>query len=92
MAEDAIQRAVIQRFEKGSRPVGFIAVKGELTPEQMKARREQLKYYVVARNYGANEFSQLVVNDAGAGEQGRPAASTSSTCAPASWPTRYGRA
>lgn len=42
MAEDAIQRAVIQRFEKGSRPVGFIAVKGELTPEQMKARREQL--------------------------------------------------
>ena len=42
MAEDAIQRAVIQRFEKGSRPIGFISVKVELTPEAMKARREQL--------------------------------------------------
>ena len=39
----------------------------------LAARREQLKYYVVARNYGAGEFSQLVVNDAGFGEQGRPA-------------------
>ena len=39
----------------------------------LAARREQLKYYVVARNYGANEFSQLAVSDAGAGEQGRPA-------------------
>ena len=39
----------------------------------LAARREQIKYYVVARNYGANEFSQLVVNDAGSGEQGRPA-------------------
>ena len=39
----------------------------------LSARHEQLKYYVVARNYGANEFSQLNFNDAGAAEQGRPA-------------------
>jgi hypothetical protein len=39
----------------------------------LTARHEQLKYYVVARNYGANEFSQLNFNDAGAAEQGRPA-------------------
>ena len=39
----------------------------------LAARREQLKYYVVARNYGATEFSQLVVSDAGSAEQGRPA-------------------
>jgi len=38
----------------------------------LKPRREQLKYYVVARNYGGSEFGQLNVNDAGAGEQGRP--------------------
>lgn len=39
----------------------------------LTARHEQVKYYVVARNYGANEFSQLNFNDAGAAEQGRPA-------------------
>lgn len=38
----------------------------------LSPRREQLKYYVVARNYGSSEFGQLNVNDAGAGEQGRP--------------------
>ena len=39
----------------------------------LKARRERVKYYVVARNYGVNEFGNLNVNDAGAAEQGRPA-------------------
>lgn len=38
----------------------------------LNPRREQLKYYVVARNYSGSEFGQLNVNDAGAGEQGRP--------------------
>lgn len=37
----------------------------------LSPRREQLKYYVVARNYSGSEFGQLNVNDAGAGEQGR---------------------
>lgn len=38
----------------------------------LRARREQVKYYVVARNFGSTEFSNLNVNDAGATEQGRP--------------------
>lgn len=37
----------------------------------LQARSEQLKYYVVARNFGATEFGQLQLADAGAGEQGR---------------------
>jgi len=39
----------------------------------LQARSEQLKYYVVARNFGAAEFGQLQFADAGAGEQGRAA-------------------
>ena len=39
----------------------------------LQARSEQLQYYVVARNFGASEFGQLQLADAGAGEQGRPA-------------------
>ncbi len=38
----------------------------------LKARRERVKYYVVARNYSVNEFGKLNVSDAGAAEQGRP--------------------
>lgn len=38
----------------------------------LRARREQVKYYVVARNFGNTEFGNLNVNDAGAAEQGRP--------------------
>lgn len=38
----------------------------------LSARRERIKYYVVARNYGAGEFGSLNVLDAGAVEQGRP--------------------
>lgn len=38
---------------------------------QLQARSEQLKYYVVAQNFGATEFGQLQLADAGAGEQGR---------------------
>ncbi|HMT81582.1 MAG TPA: hypothetical protein PKD66_14520 [Azonexus sp.] len=37
----------------------------------LQARSEQLKYYVVAQNFGASEFGQLQLADAGAGEQGR---------------------
>ena len=37
----------------------------------LQARSEQLQYYIVARNYGAAEFSQLQLTDAGASEQGR---------------------
>uniref|UniRef100_Q479Y7 Uncharacterized protein n=1 Tax=Dechloromonas aromatica (strain RCB) TaxID=159087 RepID=Q479Y7_DECAR len=39
----------------------------------LQARSEQLQYYVVARNFGAAEFGQLQLADAGAGEQGRTA-------------------
>lgn len=39
----------------------------------LQARRDIVKYYVVARNYGTTEFSQLVLADAGAVEQSRPA-------------------
>jgi len=39
----------------------------------LAARRERLKYYVVTKNYGAAEFAQLNVLDAGAAEDGRPA-------------------
>ena len=39
----------------------------------LQARSEKLKYYVVARNFGAAEFGQLQLADAGAGEQGRTA-------------------
>jgi len=38
----------------------------------LQARAESLQYYVVARNYGAAEFGQLQLTDAGAVEQGRP--------------------
>ncbi len=38
----------------------------------LAARQERLKYYVVARNFSAGEFSQLLVTDAGFGEEGRP--------------------
>nr|MBL8412080.1 hypothetical protein [Dechloromonas sp.] len=38
----------------------------------LTARQEVLKYYVVARNYGAAEFGQLNVADAGAADDGRP--------------------
>lgn len=37
----------------------------------LQARRERLQYYIVARNFGAAEFGQLQLADAGAGEQGR---------------------
>lgn len=37
----------------------------------LQARSEQLKYYVVARNFGSTEFGQLQLADAGAGEQER---------------------
>ncbi|HZR45362.1 MAG TPA: hypothetical protein VFA47_01565 [Candidatus Manganitrophaceae bacterium] len=36
------------------------------------AREETVKYYLVARNYTAAEFSQLSVLDAGFAEEGRP--------------------
>lgn len=39
----------------------------------LQARSEQLQYYIVARNFGAAEFGQLQLADAGAGEQGRAA-------------------
>jgi len=39
----------------------------------LTARQEVLKYYVVARNYGAAEFGQLNVADAGAADDVRPA-------------------
>jgi len=39
----------------------------------LQARSERLQYYVVARNFGAAEFSQLLLADAGAAEQGRAA-------------------
>lgn len=39
----------------------------------LAARQERLKYYVVAKNYGAAEFGQLNVLDAGAADDGRPA-------------------
>jgi len=39
----------------------------------LQARSEPLQYYVVARNFGATEFGQLQLADAGAGEQDRPA-------------------
>jgi hypothetical protein len=38
----------------------------------LQARSEVLKYYIVARNFGSNEFNQLQLNDAGAAEQSRP--------------------
>ena len=41
----------------------------------LQARSEPLQYYVVARNFGAAEFGQLQLADAGAGEQGRTALS-----------------
>lgn len=41
----------------------------------LRARSEQLQYYIVARNFGATEFSQLQLADAGAAEQGRTALS-----------------
>jgi hypothetical protein len=64
----------------GQRPWGVLAVTiaGAFYADpprfsvSLQPRREQLKYYVVARNYGSSEFGQLNVNDAGAGEQGRP--------------------
>jgi hypothetical protein len=64
----------------GRRPWGVLAVTvaGAFYADpprfsvSLSPRREQLKYYVVARNYGSSEFGQLNVNDAGAGEQGRP--------------------
>lgn len=64
----------------GQRPWGVLAVtvagdfyaNPPLFSIHLSPRREQLKYYVVARNYGSSEFGQLNVNDAGAGEQGRP--------------------
>jgi len=64
----------------GRRPWGVLAVTvaGDFYADpplfsiRLSPRREQLKYYVVARNYGNSEFGQLNVNDAGAGEQGRP--------------------
>ncbi|QLQ24146.1 MAG: hypothetical protein HZT41_04035 [Dechloromonas sp.] len=37
------------------------------------ARSDVLQYYVVARNFGTNEFNQLQLTDAGAAEQARPA-------------------
>ncbi len=39
----------------------------------LQARSEMLQYYIVARNFGAAEFGQLQLTDAGAAEQGRPA-------------------
>lgn len=38
----------------------------------LQARQDALQYYVVARNFGAAEFGQLQLTDAGAVEQGRP--------------------
>lgn len=38
----------------------------------LAARQEVLRYYVVARNYGAAEFGQLNVTDAGATDDVRP--------------------
>ena len=38
----------------------------------LQARSETVQYYVVARNFGASEFGQLQLADAGAVEQGRP--------------------
>ena len=35
------------------------------------ARKEQLKYYIVAKNYNANELNQLSVTDNGFTEDGR---------------------
>jgi len=37
----------------------------------LATRQERLRYYVVARKYGAAEFNHLNVNDAGAAEQNR---------------------
>jgi hypothetical protein len=39
---------------------------------ELQARSDVLQYYVVARNFGANEFNQLQLTDAGAAEQTRP--------------------
>jgi|JI6StandDraft_1071083.scaffolds.fasta_scaffold119130_2 hypothetical protein len=41
----------------------------------LAARQERLKYYVVTKNYGAAEFGQLNVLDAGAADDGRPVVS-----------------
>jgi hypothetical protein len=36
------------------------------------APAQRLEYYVVARNFGSNEFDQLAVSDRGFGDEGRP--------------------
>lgn len=62
MTEDATQRAVIQRFEKGARPVGFISFDAEVKPESLRARREMLEQVYG----GVDNFYKVMLLDHGA--------------------------
>lgn len=80
-AAETLERSLLRQPELAAEPLwGALAITLDAafhaSPPafaiSLTARQEVLKYYVVARNYGAAEFGQLNVADAGAADDARP--------------------